>query len=499
MASTRGSIQSLGRTAPPYPTPRLHDLQRRFVEAQKCSAWPDLIQQHYLPSPDLEELTSIEYVRGVVEEDQAIDPAGKGLCVERIYRESRVFFAIFVYWGMPISRFRDRRYIDAYLWLSGDELARLEDTRIIFELQTWCLPTTRRMFLVPTFSFQADHQELLPDAIMPFRSMTKIGEGHFSKVYRIDFEPRHLTRVSVCFESLSFRIWLAKIIYKGPTKPIALKLITPQTTGGRFQTADLASNEIWLLRELRGISHPHIIELLDSFQRGKEFGLFFPLASCNLETYTKRTPPSGDGEYASWLASQIFGLANALATIHGDEERSSSHNDLRPRNILFFPDENKPATLPGVLKIADFGQARSRVREMSGPTPSVILQQEVHAKANDMWWFGYIVLELLTWFQLGRIERRSLRILADQFYYAGQQEEFGWDHCTRGYVERLRRSANMCQVLKSILTVIDSTLLRRKREVRWNAARLSAYFNSITEQGSENRIFMKYLPYLKSI
>jgi serine/threonine protein kinase len=115
----------------------------------------------------------------------------------------------------------------------------------------------------------------------------------------------------------------------------------------------------------------------------------------------------------AWLLEQCWGLADALAIVHGfgDSADGSSiisqlHADIKPENILCFAVADEDGGGPFTLKLADFGEAQrasnNRVNTTSVPHTKTYRPPE-HDIVNfltlqyDIWCLGCVFLELITW------------------------------------------------------------------------------------------------------
>ncbi len=218
-----------------------------------------------------------------------------------------------------------------------------------------------------------------------------------------------------------------------------------------------------------GIKHPNILVPLAMWRQkdpgsGDKFNMLYSKAKCNLGDHLRsfKTPPRLENQFVEHLIQQVRDLADALEKIHKlrkhsglvvEEQqqvdplsealqssrsllqppsaekgryRMACHHDLKPDNILIFPD--------GTWKISDFGTAaitqavsgRSVVEmadlQSGDPiySPPDHAMDERTARAYDLWCFGCILLEiLLTLFHEatpGELEGTQAAHRLDTFY-----------------------------------------------------------------------------------
>ncbi|GJC78824.1 cyclin-dependent kinase-like 4 [Colletotrichum liriopes] len=176
------------------------------------------------------------------------------------------------------------------------------------------------------------------------------------------------------------------------------------------------------------VSHPHITALLAAFQYRNKFYLILPWAEeGNLRQLwrNKSSSPGCPGGVAtwcsdSWMAEQCFGIADALAKVHGygslmQKEKGTNqpklHHDIKPENILCFRNcENSAA--PYILKLTDFEFSLAL-----GPSGTIEVEKAIGSKTYrppeaefkkskigyswDIWCLGCLYLEFITWAILG--------------------------------------------------------------------------------------------------
>jgi len=181
-----------------------------------------------------------------------------------------------------------------------------------------------------------------------------------------------------------------------------------------------AGNTVWHildetnnLQKVKKLCHPHLIELVKSYQIGdNNFNLIFPYAKANLHRYL-RVPSLGASRTSNRthnrLWPQMLGVAEGLKLIinrssSSPESSIGFHFDLKPQNILILE------KLQGdTLVISDFGQARllehdsftSRLTFGRGtdsytpPEHSTGFVIKAQQNKYDIWPLGIILMEVL--------------------------------------------------------------------------------------------------------
>ncbi|KAI1768230.1 kinase-like domain-containing protein [Hypoxylon sp. FL1150] len=110
----------------------------------------------------------------------------------------------------------------------------------------------------------------------------------------------------------------------------------------------------------------NIVETFGSLQLDETtFSLFMPLAECDLRVWMKEhNPPIFESKKADILMC-ASGLADGLEFLHSEIRDSNGnkmvcyHMDLKPANILVFPDDREPGKM--IWKISDFGMSRVKM------------------------------------------------------------------------------------------------------------------------------------------
>ncbi|CAB3408091.1 unnamed protein product [Caenorhabditis bovis] len=195
-----------------------------------------------------------------------------------------------------------------------------------------------------------------------FRSLKKIGEGTYGIVYKA-------------------------IHVKDQTK-CALKMITMDKDEEGIPSTCL--REISCIKDLR---HDNIVHLFDIIFTDSDQKLYmvFEFIDRDLKLLLEMIEPDRLPE--NYVRSFMWQLLSALSYCH---LRRIVHRDLKPQNILVSDD--------GVVKIADFGLARSfsfpsrkythEVVTLWYRPPEIILGSQRYSTSLDMWSLGCIFAEL---------------------------------------------------------------------------------------------------------
>jgi len=183
------------------------------------------------------------------------------------------------------------------------------------------------------------------------------------------------------------------------------------------------------MKNLAHTPHPHLINLLATFNIGDNWSLILPLATCDLYTFWEihdgplmtsvSKAPTAD---LLWVATQITGLVSALTVIHNVGPAYSPgrpygrHGDIKSDNILCFP---SPINSLGTLVLSDFGLSSSHKqntdkREKTGektvaftpayrpPESDIESRLQGASRRSDIWSFGCLLLEMACWILGGK-------------------------------------------------------------------------------------------------
>ncbi|WFD19622.1 tRNA (cytidine(32)/guanosine(34)-2'-O)-methyltransferase [Malassezia caprae] len=246
----------------------------------------------------------------------------------------------------------------------------------------------------------------------PYRIVSQLGTGAFSKVLLADAPPRG---------------------------HVALKMITcdPWTVDKRMRVSWLREAEI-----LKHISHPNIVEFKNAFRTPKHYALVLEAVSGG-ELFDLLASHQAQISQREWLVRRIFGeLASAVHWMH---DAHLVHRDIKLENImvtqrLFATNkELTPSQLAPVplVKITDFGLARfinedqlleTRCGSEEYAAPELIMGKKYDGRKTDTWAMG-VVLFALTAGQIpflehanGTSEQRTLRYVREHAMSAAERD-----------------------------------------------------------------------------
>eukprot|EP01083_Nonionella_stella_P018956 52748_1 len=147
-----------------------------------------------------------------------------------------------------------------------------------------------------------------------YRLSTKLGDGAFAMVHK-------------CYRRSDKKPFAVKIIRKKFLNPEELRSIKAE------------------IQILKNISHPNIINLIDSFDDGNT--VYMVLELCAKNDLFNALITSKHTRFTEQKAAEIiYTLSNALRYLH---QNFIVHRDMKPENILFGMD--------GTIRITDFGLA----------------------------------------------------------------------------------------------------------------------------------------------
>lgn len=170
------------------------------------------------------------------------------------------------------------------------------------------------------------------------------------------------------------------------------------------------------LRLLNGLNHPNIVPFWGSYTHKKEHYFLFPFIETDLRKFLISESRHGEFRWEFTFHSALTGLASALAKTHRlvlkEEEHGIQveaigyHHDLRPPNVLVSHDNFILADFGlGSLKDSD-SLSHTPYKPISGDyiAPECTDMEEIPQAVNraiDVWAFGCLILEVVTYMLRG--------------------------------------------------------------------------------------------------
>ncbi|KAJ4319206.1 hypothetical protein N0V84_006488 [Fusarium piperis] len=257
-------------------------------------------------------------------------------------------------------------------------------------------------------------------------------------------------------------------------------------------TEERFKKEVDFLRRFSGREHPHLITLLASITHDEKYYLLFPYAECDLLQFWESIHPWApltEIEEAQWLAKQLLGLAGALDAMHNPKNQEGKpiygrHGDIKPSNILCFRSTDDPR---GVLVLSDYGlssldlkASRSNVpNTMVGVTatyraPEFDMEGGIISRAFDIWGFGCVFLEFVTWFLGGnelvqeftdrRTTQESFSWYSDVFFdtkmvEGEEKRSFQVKSQVTDWIQKLHSHPKCTDFVHDILTLVKTKMI----------------------------------------
>ncbi|KAF3167920.1 hypothetical protein TWF225_006663 [Orbilia oligospora] len=273
-------------------------------------------------------------------------------------------------------------------------------------------------FVSPVWSKNVVHRELPSDVRLPFVLNEKLGRGGFGVVYKIKLHEHH--QRTVLFPENKNQQIVRKEFRSAPPR------VESQLAAG--SRSDSASTESDYAKELRNLSilnelkHPNIIQLVTSYTYRGKHNLVFPL----IEDGDLGKLLRGNREdYPSLRRNESFlialcELSSAIERVHDytverfDIKLMGCHYDLKPQNILVQGSK---------FILADFGLSRlsadsdSQLFAGGGSDyfapectdPEKDFAKKAIDRSSDVWSFGCIISEILTYMKMGPTGVKTFR------------------------------------------------------------------------------------------
>ena len=198
-----------------------------------------------------------------------------------------------------------------------------------------------------------------------------------------------------------------------PVSALKVTIIRKQIKPRRNDLNDLRQEE-HILSVLRCLEHPNIIQLLAAYTIHQTHFFLFPKADGDLKHLLRQENRLPGFQTDNEVFQALYELASAIEAVHNyfsntfNVRKIGCHYDLKPDNILYRP---------GKLILSDFGLSRLSDEEQGSKSlyrngGAEYWAPECHSvdedfkklhvgRSSDMWSFGCILSEILTYLQSG--------------------------------------------------------------------------------------------------
>lgn len=346
----------------------------------------------FMPHQALHDLMTEEVVEGAIR-DTKIECYHINDLTRVVLNGAQKIFAILALISKPecILRFVEddnlqHSHLDHKLPLPLEKLQKLLpswNAARMFHEEQW-------KFTAPVFTGSVLPRVLEREVILPYvGSDIEVGDGGFGDVHVVEVEPSH------------------QIFWQGSQQKLVRKEFRPTSTSEADYEIELRNLSI-----LKLLKHPNVIESLGFYTYRDRHNLLFPLARggtlANLLAGNRPAQFQSDEN----LIVSLVGLSSALCVVHefnaDDLKAIGCHHDLKPSNILI----DGPRFI-----LADFGLSRFKETSQTSATTFKLGRGDFIApeceglgddsgrniihRSSDVWSFGCITLELLTYMLKG--------------------------------------------------------------------------------------------------
>ncbi|KAI2463871.1 kinase-like protein [Annulohypoxylon bovei var. microspora] len=258
------------------------------------------------------------------------------------------------------------------------------------------------------------------------------------------------------------------------------------------------TSEVDALRKYNYSIDKHLIPLLATIEKDDEAGKFymlFPKANGDLRYFWEtQFSRSSDPSLIPWMAKQCVGIAQALSTLHKDQNKDNGqdfpiygrHGDIKAGNILWFAKPDTPGPAGWCLVLSDFGlttfhrsisisvQTASKLnRTVTYQAPEFELVGKKVSRKSDIWALGCTYLDFITCYILdygavdqefpsfrGAPDKNLANVNEDKFYLVtddGLSAEL--KPTVKKWISGLRQHPKCSQYLGKFLAFIEERML----------------------------------------
>ncbi|KAL6689621.1 kinase-like domain-containing protein [Trichoderma pleuroticola] len=281
----------------------------------------------------------------------------------------------------------------------------------------WIMKSGRRIFATLIFlqSKMPYISKFMEHDILPFIVNEKIDSGGFGDIYKIKIHPEHQIAFLLPDQNEQYMV---RKEFKPPRKK------QHSADGDISDEKEEHSNELRNLSILNELKHANIVQMLTSYTHNGRHNLIFPfIQEGNLETLFQGTRPLQFDSDEKFLTA-LCDLSSAIQEVHYytlerlNINMIGCHHDLKTKNILVRGE---------TFVLADFGLSKFKEKNDSeeslyaGGGGDYLAPEcedfhdgfERHSvnQSSDIWSFGCIIAEVLTYMRGGTHDLRQFRSL----------------------------------------------------------------------------------------
>ncbi|KAH7174219.1 uncharacterized protein B0J16DRAFT_388043 [Fusarium flagelliforme] len=353
---------------------------------------------------------------------------------------------------------------------SGQKLEYFSDWRAKlcenYESEQW-------PFLAPTFrerdfSYVFHENERPPFVYIP--NPTPDG-GHFGQVLKLGLRLDHLH-----FDQRNLAKFQLKRNAKENYVEVAVKFMSIENNTTKSDVEKFYPRERDTLERMRDLNDPHLIRAIAAYERGKSRCFIFPWAEGgNLATFWRNDTSHLGIDLIRWALDQMTGIAGGIKKLHAENIR---HGDIKPFNILYFPDTGKKLRR-GTLKIADVGLAKvhteytryriaTTTRMSSERYEPPEMESYLHQilpipRVYDSWSLGCVFLEFTIWLIYGRSKlddfHKDLKNSLSNKFYETKGDSRPRHNAVNSLIEKMEKKLPKTTALGRLVRLISERLL----------------------------------------
>ena len=369
---------------------------------------------------------------------------------------------------------------------SGQKIGYFSDWRSSqcqhYEKQQWT-------FLAPKFNERNFSYVFHKDERPPFVYLPNPAPdgGHFGKVLKLglhldhlEFDEKRLPEFQLVRALIPLTVAKTDRCSQTPKRnadpvEVAVKFMTIDNNTTKSDVNKFYPREVETLKAMRELNDSHLIRAIAAYEKGNSRCFVFPWAEGgNLAKFWHDDQSGLDKHLVTWALDQMTGIAGGIMKLH---ERNIRHGDIKPLNILYFPDKNK--TRRGILKVADVGLAKvhteytkyrvvttvrmSSERYEPPEMPSYLSREAPLPRRYDSWSLGCVFLEFATWLIYGQkgLEsfHRDLSMSDSDKFYERKGKQYPRNKVVNKLINKMIKAIPKSSALAQLVNLISKDLL----------------------------------------